>query len=94
MRDIGIFKGCSSLVSVVLPFVGSTPALNVDDDVFGYVFGKNPYSGIVEAGMVEVRQNGHNYHIPATLRDVTILGNGSYAISYKAMQNLNMISSI
>ena len=94
MRDIGIFKGCSSLVSVVLPFVGSTPALNADDNVFGYVFGKNPYSGIVEAGMVEVKQNGHNYNIPETLRDVTILGNGSYAISYKAMQNLNMISSI
>ena len=93
MTDIGIFRGCSSLVSVVLPFVGST-SVPTFDNVFGYVFGKSIYDSIAEAGMVKVNQNGHIHYIPATLRDVTILGNGSYAVPGYAMENLNMISSI
>ena len=88
--DIGIFRGCSSLVSVVLPFIGSSPASNIGD-VLGYVFGQN---GLYSSGMVKVNQKGYSYYIPATLRDVTILGNGSYAVPSCAMENLNMISSI
>ena len=91
MADIGIFRGCSSLVSVVLPFVGSSPAHNIGN-VLGYVFGQN---SLYSSGMVEVKQDGYNrYYIPETLRDVTILGNGSYAVPGYAMKNFNMISSI
>lgn len=41
-----------------------------------------------------ITQKGLTYNIPKSLRDVTILGNGSYAVPNEAFQNLDMISSI
>lgn len=38
--NIGIFRGCSSLVSVVLPFIGDSPTTNTSNNVLGYVFGR------------------------------------------------------
>lgn len=90
--NIGIFRGCSSLVSVVLPFIGDSPTTNTSNNVLGYVFGR--YDAQHSSGMITIRQKGFNYNIPKSLRDVVILGNRSYAVPKDAMQNLDMISSI
>ena len=44
--------------------------------------------------MIAIQQNGSKYNMPKSLRDVVILGNGSYSVPSDAMENLNMISSI
>ena len=44
--------------------------------------------------MTAITQHVSIYNIPKSLRDVVILGNGSYAVPYDAFQHLDMISSI
>lgn len=91
--NIGIFRGCSSLVSVVLPFIGESPTpYNTANNNFGKVFGS--YDAQLSSGMTAITQHVSIYNIPKSLRDVVILGNGSYAVPYDAFQHLDMISSI
>lgn len=92
VTNMGIFGGCSSLVSVVLPFIGDSPTDNASNNVLGKVFGR--YDAHLSSGMIAITQKGLTYNIPKSLRDVVILGNGSYTVPNEAMQDFNMISSI
>ena len=77
----GAFKGCSSLASVTLPFVGDCAKTysELKQYPFGYIFGRDAYTG-----GAAVRQPYHDtslssdttvtYYIPTTLKNVTVLG--------------------
>lgn len=61
IRYIGtsVFTGCSSIKSMVLPFVGSSK-FNPEYTNIGYLFGNDRY-------------DGQNYMIPTCLTDITVL---------------------
>ena len=61
----GAFSECSSLTSIILPFVGATKD-GTSDTSFGYIFGADSYS------------TNHQY-IPASLKTVVITGGTSIA---------------
>lgn len=89
----GLFNAeCSSLVSVTLPFVG--PTSEYADGVIGQVFGQIAIDAEVPNGSTCIIQKGNKYAFPSTLRNITILGNGSYNIPNNAFENVSMVSSI
>ena len=66
----GAFSGCSSIISMTLPFVGSKRGdeyRSGAEKLFGYIFGNSSYAG----GMA-VSQGGGTYYIPESLRVVNI----------------------
>ena len=77
--NAGVFAGCSKLISLTIPFVGGNKnyKTNPDDHLFGYIFGKNSYTG-----GTQIEQYYYNnttlinsiYYIPTTLKSVKITG--------------------
>ena len=90
----GTFSGCSSLVSLTIPFVGSHYEIPSEEPQevlpeeeeqkplvehpFGVIFGKRPFDDSVEVLQNYVGEDGLRlvgiYHLPASLRNVTVTG--------------------
>ncbi len=108
------FGGCGKLQKLVLPFVGCQKAINYRaygyDYTFGYIFGKQNYSGAQKVTMQynKVTNNGTSYasatyYIPASLSYVEVtVGNYQYYDSYDdnfylevgAFHNCSMIKEL
>ena len=75
----GVFAGCSNLTDITIPFVGEKLQPNGMGTVFGYIFGRNAYSGGVKTLQRYILGSGNNttdtysyFYIPSTLTNVTI----------------------
>ena len=95
----GTFRGCSSLESITIPFVGAKAGVTSSDTYqypFGYIFGTSSY-----AGGVATRQNYYEnstssrtsttYYIPSSLKSVTVTGGN---ILYGAFYNCIGLTSV
>ena len=92
----GVFHGCSSLQSIILPFVGaSKTASSGYDEVFGYIFGYTTSSSSSSiAGAIYQYQNYptyYHYYIPTNLKAVTVTGG---SIGYGAFKNCSNLTSV
>ena len=78
----GAFKGCSSLESITIPFVGAKAGVTSSDTYqypFGYIFGTSSYTGGVATpqsyhGSSTSNTTGTIYYIPSSLKSVTVTG--------------------
>ena len=96
------FKGCSSIESMTLPFVGTTEIASSDyTRVFGYIFGyATGYVGILTSNTSSYTTQGiysstsyyYGYYIPDTIREVTITK--QTAIPANAFYNCDLIEEI
>jgi uncharacterized repeat protein (TIGR02543 family) len=69
----GAFKGASNLVSITMPFVGSSRTAISGTATFGYIFGTESYSNTYSAEPWDKgRPYGESYYIPNTLTTVII----------------------
>ena len=83
------FLGCSSLTNISIPFVGaSRDAKNGYDQVLGYIFGYTKQA----ADSTTNQYSGYYYHIPSTLRNVTVTN--AATISKNAFYGCSSLTSI
>ena len=93
------FSGCSSLESITIPFVGAYAGKTSSDTYqypFGYIFGTSSYTGGTSTsqsyyGSSTTSITNTIYHIPSSLRSVTVTGGN---ILYGAFYNCSMLTSI
>lgn len=92
------FSGCGKLEKMTLPFVGASNDYifeNNNIDVFGYIFGTEAYPGSAVAKQYHyTHRYGHtytDYHIPASLRSVTITGGNLPYGSFWGCSNLKEV---
>jgi hypothetical protein len=78
---LGAFSGCSSLMSITIPFVGAEAGKTASDNYqypFGYIFGTSSYDGGTATKQTYYGWNTNDttntYYIPASLRTVTVTG--------------------
>lgn len=66
-------NGCNNIVSLNIPFIGSSRTANgTYDSVLGYIFGRSS-SGVVQYGIVSgTSLSGYYYAIPSSLTSVTV----------------------
>lgn len=88
----GAFSGCIQMQSITLPFAGDSRTASGQEGNFGYIFGKDSYSG----GMV-IRQYFKQYYdapycIPNQLKEVTITD--AVQLGYGAFQNCSMLKRL
>lgn len=72
----GVFAGCSNLVSITIPFIGSTPnaATASATTVFGHIFGTTSFAGSTAVKQYYSSSAAATVYIPDSLRSVTVLG--------------------
>lgn len=93
------FKGCSSIESITIPFVGaSKTANNGYNQVFGYIFGyeTTTSSSSTVSGATNQYSNGGRYYwyyIPSSLKSV-VIGDGTTAIPSSAFKGCTGLTSI
>ena len=92
----GAFSGCSTLVSLTIPFVGGSknPTSQFDHYPFGYIFGTSDYTGGMATQQFgyDIREKiSETYYIPQSLRKVTVTGGN---ILYKAFYNCSSLTEI
>lgn len=93
----GTFSGCSSIVSITLPFVGGSAKTSNDSYQypFGYIFGTTSYTGgTLTAQCYYISTNSlmeMDYYIPSSLKYVTITGGD---ILYGAFYNCSSLINI
>ena len=92
------FRGCNSLESITLPFVGASKTANSGyDEVFGYIFGyMTTSSSSSDSGATYQRYyNGKYYHyyIPASLKKVILSGSVTSIGGY-AYYNCSRLTSV
>ena len=89
--ETGSFFGCSSLESILIPFVGAKAGVTSDDKYqypFGYIFGTSSYDGGVATrqdyyGNSMSSPTSTTYYIPSSLKSVTVTdGNILYGAFY------------
>lgn len=88
----GAFRGCSSLVSLTVPFIGYDRNVNGSTSYryqMGYIFGGYSYSNSYSTSI-----NGHNWYIPNSLESITITGTDIQTIAPYAFANFSSVSSI
>ncbi len=69
---MGAFKGLENIHNWTLPFVGYNATSTYDARVFGYIFGYTyDYYNAID-GTVTQYENAYHYHIPQTIKSVTI----------------------
>ena len=90
------FKGCDSIVSLTIPFLGENISSNDKNGVLGYIFG---YSETEEDGAIEQYKDWalnkwiqYYYYIPQTLRSVTVTQDPT--ISTNAFYNCSFLTEI
>ncbi len=96
---LGAFKGCSSLESITIPFVGAKAGVTSSDTYqypFGYIFGTSSYTGGVATkqyyyGFSTSSTTYDTYYIPSSLKSVTVTGGN---ILYRAFYNCSGLTSI
>ncbi len=95
ITDMGyaVFYGCSSLERITIPFVGRSTDEKYTSEytLFGYIFGKDSYSGGVATNQYYNYAYYTTYYIPQTLQSVTVLGG---EIMYGAFYNCSKITEI
>ncbi len=85
-------RGCSSLESLTIPFVGSSPTADTSAlTVFGYIFGDSSYSGGVATSQYYSKDSSKTYYIPSSLKEVKVTGGN---IKYGAFSNCSSLTSI
>lgn len=98
--DMGacIFKGCSSINSITIPFVGksATSTTPSADMLFGYIFGSTVFDGTTPidqsfAPATDTESNMVTYQIPTSLKSVTVLGGN---ILYGAFYNMLTLTDL
>ena len=94
----GAFSACSSLESMTIPFVGGSIKTEIDtyQYPFAYIFGPLGFSDSVSIIQYHYGEStslsmGTEYHIPASLKSVTVTGGN---ILYGAFSNCSSITSI
>ncbi|MCD8041188.1 MAG: leucine-rich repeat protein [Clostridia bacterium] len=91
----GAFSGCSSLVSITLPFVGSSADATSasSSTLFGYIFGTSSYTGGTSTNQYygSSSSNSATFYIPTTLTTVTITGGN---ILYGAFSRCSLLKNI
>ena len=89
----GAFNGCSSLVSMTLPFVGykASGTTKKEEQTLGYVFGTESYDGGSRTQQLLLIWNWYTAYIPATLRNVTVLG-GPIKYAFSGCSKLTSIT--
>ena len=94
----GAFSSCSGLESITIPFVGGSikTASDTYQYPFGYIFGTDSYTGGVGTaqyyyGSSTSSTTSSYYHIPASLKSVTVTGGN---ILYGAFYNCSDLTSI
>ena len=97
----GAFQGCNNLISISLPFVGKSASATGYEAVFGYIFGYtlkifDPYFSPPSSGILQYTSSGgtilfYYYHIPLSLRTVTVNGGN---INYNAFFNCDMLTNV
>lgn len=89
----GAFSGCIGLQSITLPFVGADRSGSDEEGHFGYIFGKESYSGGMEISQSSgVYWYNQYYYIPNQLKEVTITD--AVQLGFCAFQNCSMLTSI
>ncbi|MBR1403937.1 MAG: leucine-rich repeat protein [Treponema sp.] len=70
------FAGCSSLEEMTIPFVGKNASITwaSKETLFGYIFGKNSYTGGTATTQCYSTSSSYTYYIPETLKKVTVTG--------------------
>ena len=76
------FSGCSSLESIIIPFVGAKAGVTSSDTYqypFGYIFGTSSYTGGAATeqyyyGSSTSSTTSNTYYIPSSLKSVTVTG--------------------
>lgn len=87
------FEGCSSIQSMVLPFVGGS----IDQETaskqscFGFIFGAREYGGAQQVKQNYSSSNSVSAYIPSSLTSVTVNGG---SVLYGAFYNCSMITSL
>ena len=95
----GFLYGCSSLEELTIPFVGwrkTNSNSSYETTLFGYIFGKEEYSGSVCVGQWYSYNNGTDssfsmFYIPSSLRKVVVTGG---KLLYGAFYGCNFIESV
>ncbi len=95
----GAFSGCSSLQSITLPFVGGSKKTASDtyQYPFGYIFGKNSYTGGVAIkqyycdSSTSITMNT-TYYIPASLTSVTVTGGNILSGAFRNCDSLTSVT--
>ena len=86
----GAFTGCSSLESMTLPFVGESASATSasSNTLFGYIFGTSSYEGGVSTKQTYNGYSYTTYHIPSSLKSVTITGGKNLFGAFYGCENL------
>ena len=95
----GAFKGCLSLESITIPFVGAKAGVTSSDTYqypFGYIFGSSYTGGGVWTTQYYYESStssttSDTYYIPSSLKSVTVTGGN---ILYGAFYNCSGLTSI
>ncbi len=87
----GAFYGCSKLASISLPFTGASKTATNENSLFGYIFGSDLYAGSIAVRQYYSNDSYETYYIPASLTNVTILGE---SINYGAFYGCEMLTSV
>ena len=95
----GAFRGCSSLESITIPFVGAKAGVTSSDTYqypFGYIFGTSSYDGGVKTsqhyfGSSTSSTTSTTYYIPSSLNSVTVTGGN---ILYGAFSGCTGLTSV
>ena len=90
MIEFGAFSGCSNMVTLLLPFVGSYDGATGDQALFGYIFGTDP--GVGTTSVYQQADYENYYYIPSTLQCVMITN--ATSIGYHAFQNCTMLTDL
>lgn len=87
------FAGCSSLESITLPFVGGSKSATSasPSTLFGYIFGTSSYDGGVNINQYYSSNTYTTYHIPSSLKSVTVTGG---EILYGAFSMCSRLTSV
>ena len=101
VNDIGIgaFNGCSSLESLIIPFVGARAGVTSSEAhqyPFGYIFGTSSYDGGVATvqyyyGNSTFNSTSSTYYIPSSLKSVTVTGGN---ILFGAFYNCRNVTGV
>lgn len=91
------FSGCSSLESITIPFVGEIPTTTTytsSTSLFGYIFGKESYTGGSATKQYYGTGNtAEYYYIPSNLKTVTV-GSVASCIGNFAFLNCDNITTL